>query len=80
MEISNLQEITSREAALKAWDRDSVIIRTHGDYVFVYPMLGKGFRYPNFDLRRDCCLNNFVSLARAVDWADLKNYRYVILS
>ena len=71
--------ISSRRQAMEAWDKQTVIIREDEGYFFVYPMLGRGFKYPNFDLKRECCLNTFLSEDKAVDWADSMDYQYAIL-
>jgi hypothetical protein len=77
--LDNLQTISSREQALAAWDRKAVVIRENGDYTFVYPLLRKGVMYPGFDLRRDCCLNNFVSVEKAKQWVTAKGWEFVVL-
>ena len=50
---NTLIEIRSKQEAHEAWDREAVIIRQEDDYVYVYPLLGKGYTYTNFDLRRE---------------------------
>jgi hypothetical protein len=35
--------------------------------------------YPGFDLRRDCCLNNFVSVEKAKQWVTAKGWEFVVL-
>jgi hypothetical protein len=77
--VENLQTISTREQALAAWDKRSVVIRESGDYAFVYPLLRKGVKYPGFDLRRDCCLNNFVSVEKAKAWVEAKGWEHVVL-
>ncbi len=67
-------EITSKQEALKAWDKEGVIIRKDDDYVYVYPLLGKGYMYPGFDLRRECNLMGFSDIDQAVFWAKSKGY------
>lgn len=77
--VDTLQTISTREQALAAWDRKAVVIRENGGYAFVYPLLRKGVMYPGFDLRRDCCLNNFVSVEKARDWVVAKGWEFVVL-
>lgn len=77
--MSDLTIITSREDVFKEWDKKSVIIRQDDGFIFVYPLLARGVKYPDFDLRRECCLNNFVNVDQAVQWANSRNYEYVIL-
>lgn len=67
-------EITTKEDALKVWDKEGVIIREEEGYVYVYPLLGKGVMYPNFDLRRECNLMGFSSIDQAVFWARSRGY------
>lgn len=67
-------EITSKEDALEAWDRESVIIREEDSYVYVYPLLSRGVRYPNFDLRRECNLMGFSNIEQALLWAKSRGY------
>ena len=61
--------VSTREEAFKVWDRRGVIIREDDGYYFVYPRLGRGIKYPGFDLKRDCCLNTFISREKAEQWA-----------
>ena len=67
-------EITDKDEALDAWDRERVIIREDDGYVYVYPLLGKGFMYPNFDLRRECNLQGFSDVEHALFWAKSRGY------
>ena len=69
-----LVEIASKEDALAAWDNEAVLIREDEGYVYVYPALGKGYYYPQFDLMRECCLMGFVSTDQASLWARSKGY------
>lgn len=71
--------VTNREQALSAWDKRSVIVRESGGIVFVYPMLGKGIRYPNFNLMLECYLGNFINRVQALNWVNEKGYKYVVL-
>lgn len=71
--------ISSREQAIKAWDREQVIIREDEGYYFIYPLLGKGYKYPSFDLRRDCCLNTFVNYEMAAKWSKEAGYQHTFL-
>jgi hypothetical protein len=71
--------ITSLPDVFTNWDKKSVIIRQEGGFVFVYPMLGRGVKYPDFDLRRECCLNNFMTIDQAVAWCMAKGFKYVVL-
>lgn len=71
--------ITSREDVYRAWNKKSVIIRQDEECIFVYPLLDRGVEYPEFDLRRECCLNYFVNIDQAIQWTDSRNYNYVIL-
>ena len=69
-----LTEIKNKQDAYEAWDREGVIIRQEDDYVYVYPRLGKGYIYPNFDLRRECNLMGFSDIDQATFWAKSKGY------
>lgn len=77
--MGDLEIVSTREEALASWDRKKVIVREVGGPVFVYPMLGRGVKYPTLDLRRDCCLNNFVSVEKAINWVRAKGWEYVVL-
>lgn len=72
-------EIKTKKEALEAWDREGVIIRQDDDYVYVYPKLGRGYMYPNFDLRRECNLMGFYDIDQAVFWANSRGYICYIL-
>lgn len=67
-------EITTKNEALEAWDRENVVVREDGGYVYVYPLLGRGYMYPNFDLRRECNLMGFSDVGQALFWAKSRNY------
>jgi len=72
--------ISSRQEAMAAWDKTSVIIREDDGYYFVYPLLGRGYKYPTFDLKRQCCLNTFLSEQKAIEWAEARGYKFSILN
>jgi len=76
---NTLIEIRSKQEAHEAWDREAVIIRQEDDYVYVYPLLGKGYTYPNFDLRRECNLMGFSDVDQAVFWSKSKGYLPYVL-
>ena len=67
-------DIKTKEQALASWDKESVIIRQDDDYVYVYPLLGKGYSYYDFDLRRECNLMGFSDVTQALFWAQSKGY------
>ena len=75
----SLIEIKNKQDAYEAWDREGVIIRQEDDYVYVYPRLGKGYTYSNFDLRRECNLMGFSDIDQATFWAMSKGYVPYIL-
>ena len=77
--MTELRIVASRQEALAAWDKKGVIVREEDGYVFVYPLLGKGIKYPDFDLRRECCLNTFMSVEGALPWIKSKGYGYHIV-
>lgn len=72
-------EIKSKREALEAWDHEGVIIRKEDDYVYVYPRLGRGYMYPEFDLRRECNLMGFYDVEQAVFWANSRGYSSYII-
>lgn len=72
--IESAIEITSKKDAMEAWDREGVIIKMEDGYVYVYPRLGRGYIYPNFDLRRTCNLMGFYNIDQAVFWAKSRGY------
>lgn len=71
--------ISNRAEAFQAWDRRNVIIREDSGYYFIYPLIGRGYKYPNFDLKRECCLSTFVSENKAFQWAKEKGYDYALI-
>jgi len=77
--MSGYKIITSKTEAFAAWDRKSVIVREDHGYYFVYPMISRGYKYPNFDLKRECCLNTFMSSEKAFQWSSEKGYSYTLL-
>ncbi len=74
-----LREVATREDVFSVWDRKAVIIREQSGFVFVYPALGRGVRYRDFDLRHECCLDSFVDISKAKLWAFTKGLSYVVL-
>lgn len=72
--LATMTEIESKDQAMEAWDRDSVIIREDDGYVYVYPLLKRGVMYPNFDLRRECNLMGFTDINQAIFWAKSRGY------
>lgn len=74
-----ISEITTKTEALEAWDREGVLIREEDGYVYVYPHLGRGVMYPNFDLRRECNLMGFSDVDQAVFWAKSRGYVPTVL-
>jgi hypothetical protein len=71
---TTIAEVSSKAEALEAWDKEGVVIREDDGYVYVYPLLGKGVMYPNFDLRRECNLMGFSDVEQAVFWAKSRGY------
>lgn len=74
-----LTEISSYEEAMSAWDECSVLIRAApksdgGVAVVVYPQLGPGYVYPEFNLRTEVCLASFGQVAHARLWARGRGY------
>ena len=72
--VSTITEITTKSDVYEAWDKESVVIREEDGYVYVYPLLGRGFMYPNFDVRRECNLMGFSDVEQALLWAQSKGY------
>lgn len=79
IEHDGLREVATREDVFAVWDRKGVIIREQAGFVFVYPALGRGVKYRDYDLRHECCLDSFVGLDKAVLWAQSKRFEYVVL-
>ena len=77
--IEHLTLITTREEAMIAWDRRSVIVKDEDGCVYVYPMIGRGYCYPGFDLQREACLQVFNDLRQAQLWAAAQGYTYYTL-
>lgn len=71
--------ISNREQAFNAWDRSSVIIREEDGFYFIYPLIKRGYKYPNFNLKRECCLNTFITEERAHEWVAENGYVGVVL-
>lgn len=67
-------EIKNKDEAMAAWDRERVVIRQEDDYVYVYPLIGRGYMYPEFDLRRECNLMGFSDIDQAAFWAKGRGY------
>lgn len=74
-----VSEITNKTEALESWDREGVLIREEDGYVYVYPLLGRGVMYPNFDLRRECNLMGFSDVDQAIFWAKSRGYVPTVL-
>ena len=72
--LESVVEIKSKKEAMAAWDREGVIIKMEDGYVYVYPQLGRGYIYPDFDLRRVCNLMGFYDVEQAVFWAKSRGY------
>jgi len=71
---TTITEITTKDEALEAWDKEGVVIREDDGYVYVYPLLGRGVTYHNFDLRRECNLMGFSDIDQALFWAKGRGY------
>lgn len=73
-ELLDFTEIGCKDEAMEAWDGEGVIVREEDGYVYVYPLLGRGYIYPEFDLRRECNLMGFADIDQAILWAKSKGY------
>lgn len=75
----DLVELTSYDEVKNAWDGEAVLVRSTptedgGQTVSVYPQLGRGFSYPEFDLRSEYVLATFGQVSHALLWARGKGY------
>lgn len=74
-----LVELTSYAEVEEVWDGMSVLVRSTpttdgGQTVAVYPQLGRGYMYPEFNLRNEYVLGTFGQVAHALLWARGKGY------
>jgi len=78
--VSKTIKIKNKNSAYEAWDKESVIIREVDNFVYVYPMLGRGYSYYGFNLRQECNLMGFSNLDQAVLWAQSRGYFVHVVS
>lgn len=74
-----LTELRTYEEVKEAWDGQAVLVRAEptsdgGQTVSVYPQLGRGYMYPEFNLRAEYCLGQFGQVKHALLWARGQGY------
>ena len=75
----NLIELKTYEDVKEAWDGLAVLVRAEptsdgGQTVTVYPQLGRGYMYPEFNLRTEAVLGQFGQVSHALLWARGQGY------
>jgi len=75
----DLIELTNYEDVKQAWDGVAVLVRSTpttdgGQAVIVYPQLGRGYMYGEFDLRSEYVLATFGQVSYALLWARGQGY------
>jgi hypothetical protein len=72
-------KIKNKGDAYEAWDKSSVIVRELDGYVYVYPMITRGYNYYGFNLREECNLMGFSEIEQAKLWANSKGYEVTVI-
>lgn len=78
----DLVVVRTFEQVMEVWDERAVLVRseptTDGALaVSVYPQLGRGFAYPDFNMRAESCLRSFGSVQHALLWARGRGYEAI---